>query len=102
MLKVKVKVYSLFNSAEKKIYIMNFLNTKIPKEFLSLLSKGVNSKLVTSKLPIVDMMCAIESTCKIFCSTSKANKYRFECLGVIRKCKKNENGNISNAIADGK
>ena len=77
LLKERFKNYSTVTLEEKSQHqnktLLNFSNIEIPEEFRPLLSKGLEFKLATKKLPIVDMVCNIEEAVKQFCSPAMAN-----------------------------
>ena len=80
---------------------MNFANVDIPKEFVPLLSRGLDFKVATKKLPIVDMICGIEEVVKKFTSKAMANEFRFECKRMIQNGQRNRNLNVEQQISAG-
>ena len=66
-----------------------------------MLSKGLDFKLATNKLTIVDMICGIEEAVKKFTSKAMANEFRFECKRMIQNGKRNRNLNVEQQISAG-
>ena len=81
--------------------LLNFANVDIPKEFVPLLSKGLDFKVATKKLPIVDMICGIEEAVKKFTLKAIVNEFRFECNRMIQNGQRNRNLNIEQQISAG-
>ena len=103
MLKKVTKNHNTLSPTEKEEHqrktLLNFANVDIPKEFVPLLSKGLDFKVAAKKLPIVDMICDIEEAVKKF--TSNANEFRFDCKRMTRNGQRNRNLNVEQQISAG-
>ena len=79
LLKTKFKEKPQISIEEKKIYqektLLNFSQIDIPEEFIPLLSKGLEFKVSTKKLPFIDRVCGIEEAVKSFTSPAMANEF---------------------------
>ncbi|XP_057308242.1 uncharacterized protein LOC130646121 [Hydractinia symbiolongicarpus] len=105
LLKKKFKQNKEITPEEKKEHqtktLLNFPGIEIPDEFIPLLSKGLEFKISTKKLPIIDMICGIKKAAKSFSSPSMANGFRFECKRIMEKEKNTKLTNITNELCNG-
>ena len=105
MLKKVTKNQNTLSPTEKEEQqrktLLNFANVDIPKEFVPLLSKGLDLKSLPKKLPIVDMLCGIEEALKKFTSKAMTNEFGFECEGMIQNGQRNRNLNVEQQISAG-
>ncbi|XP_057308243.1 uncharacterized protein LOC130646122 [Hydractinia symbiolongicarpus] len=105
LLKKKFKQNKEITPEEKKEHqtktLLNFSGIEIPDEFIPLLSKGLEFKISTKKLPIIDMICGIKKAAKSFSSPSMANGFRFECKRIMEKEKNTKLTNITNELCNG-
>ena len=105
MLKKVTKTHNTLSPTEKEEHqrktLLNFANVDIPKEFVPLLSKGLDFKVTTKKLPIIDMICGIEEAAKKFTSKTMANEFRFECKRMIQNGQRNRKINVEQQISAG-
>ena len=105
LLKTKVTQSTTISDEERKEHqqrtLLNFTDKEIPNEFIPLLSKGLNFKIATKKLPVLDFVCGIEEAAKKLSSKSAANEFRFDCKKIIKNGKKNKSTNIEQALCNG-
>ena len=105
MLKKVTKNHNTLSPTEKEEHqrktLLNFANVDIPKEFAPLLLRGLDFKVATNKLPIVDMICGIEEAVKKFTSKAMANEFRFECKRMIQNGQRTRNLNVEQQISAG-
>ena len=105
LLKQLVKTRCSVTAEEKLEYqdktLLNFTDIEIPSEFRPLLSKGLDFKVATKKLPITDIICSIEESINSFCSPSMANEFRFECKRIISRGRNKNDTNISEELCRG-
>ena len=100
MLKKVTKNHNTLSPTKKEEHqrktLLNIANVDIQKEFVLLLSKGLDFKVATKKLPIVDMICGIEEAVK-----AMANEFRFECKRMIQNGQRNRNLYVEQQISAG-
>ena len=81
--------------------LLNYSDIAVPMEFVPLLSKGLDFKIATEKLPIMDMICAIEGVTKSFSSNAIANEFKHECKNILKKGRQKTDINVTEKMCTG-
>ena len=74
--------------------ILNFTDIDIPADFVKILSKGLDYKTSTEKIPKLDIITGVERLAKNF-SIDQANYMRYQVLTILEKPKQKGKVNIS-------
>ena len=85
----------------QKRTLMNYSDVQVPKEFIPLLSKGLDFKIASKQFAKLDIISGIESAIKSFNNRARANEYRFECMKILRKGRNKKDNNTNEKMCNG-